>query len=272
MPRRIKLFICAGIICVLSITVFFIVRATLEPDKAELWELVYKRKGQNPDRYTVYIQEDGVYEPYLVIDGDYDGGVLLLRKYLTEEMSPYKITHPYGKGDYNGSRGGYYPLSDVDAFLNTDFIEKFPQWFQDMIRETNILVSTSETVRGGSKNPRETETIQRKIFLLSVKEVKDEQSRLAAVEGTVLRYFRYRTRLKERIATLKDGTAKPHWLRSAYLWNDIKAWLVGWNGQIGGGSVSSSYPLRPTFCLSLNTPIQPEEIDGRKAYVITAVP
>ena len=63
----------------------------------------------------VYIEEQEGYTPYLVLSGNYDGKVLLLREQVLPELMQYKEHSPlWGQGEY----GSYYEQSSVDAYLN----------------------------------------------------------------------------------------------------------------------------------------------------------
>ena len=65
--------------------------------------------------YTVYINENNILIPYLVLTGNYYGNVLLLRKFLLDESHLYN------------SDSGYYHGSLVDSFLNETFLTQINQ-------------------------------------------------------------------------------------------------------------------------------------------------
>jgi len=211
--------------------------------------------------YTIYIKENESYEPYLVLDSKYDKGVLLLKKYLEGEdvcFNPHQS---------QGSRGGYYPESNVDVYLSTDFLSRFTTTFQNKILDTTISVTTIDGV-GAAGRKRETESIQRKIFLLSATEL-NLKSILACVEGKPLAYFKGG---KNYIATNKNGDAMAYWLRTAYLWSDIQAWSIGitGGGAVGGDLVSTTLAVRPAFCIDGSTAIKETDgiIEGKKVYTL----
>lgn len=229
----------------------------IESGDIVLKDIAYNKKLE--EAHSIYIQEDESYEPYLVIDGDYDGGVLLLRKYLLDEGIQYseEMSHQ--------TFGGYYPISIIDAYLNTTFLSKFLQSLQDKILDTTISVANKETVGSGGWID-ETENINRKIFILSATELNIMGS-MKATEGKPLAYYKKRDDLT---AQLKSGANDAYWLRTAYLWDDIQAWAIGANGDIGGISVSYTLSLRPAFCLDGNTEVveTDEIVEGRKVYVL----
>lgn len=211
--------------------------------------------------YTIYIEENEAYEPYLVIDSKYDKGVLLLKKYLEGENVYFNPQQS------EGSLGGYYPNSNVDSYLNTDFISRFTTTLQNKILDTTISVTTKDAV-GASGMKRKTENIQRKIFLLSATEL-NIKAGTACIEGKPLAYFKGK---KNFIATNKKGDAMSYWLRTAYLYTDIQAWSIGitGNGNEGGDWVSQTLAVRPAFCIDGSTAIKEMDgiIEGEKVYTL----
>ena len=193
---------------------------------------------------TVYVKENNNYEPYLVITDNYNGNMLLLRKYLCNEQI-------YFSGEKShGSNGGYYPCSHIDNYLNTEFLSLFSHEMQEKIISSQIDVSALDSISGGGAI-RNTEKISRKIFLLSATEL-NIKSGMALREGTPLKYFKDN---KNVIAYTDDNTPQVQWLRSAYLWDDIQAWTIGCEGEYGGSSVSLEFYFRPAFCIDKNTNI-----------------
>jgi hypothetical protein len=77
-------------------------------DGVRLKDIVYRDQDEDDYNYTVFIREDQIPEPYLVIDDSGDR-ILLLRKYLLDEEAPFLDEKSYG------SNGGDYPESYVDG-------------------------------------------------------------------------------------------------------------------------------------------------------------
>ena len=272
MPKRIKLCLCAGAICALGIIIFLIARSASESNKAELWELVYKRKRQNPDEYTIYIQEDGIYEPYLVIDGDYGGGVLLLRKHLTNETVLFKgIGLHYDEDESRERHPRYYPASDVDAYLRAIFLPKFPSALQDSILDTTLSVAKKDADVNFNRG---TEPIERKVFLLSVTELNEREGSTACVEGVPLAFYKDGNPIS---ATHKHGMDGKYWLRSTFFGQGglIMAFFVGhkWDNPhdwvASGAPVGYEFFLRPAFCLSPDSPIEQAAFNGETVYILS---
>jgi hypothetical protein len=260
MKKSIGLFILLVLLSLLSscsLNEYQNIEKKVESGNFVLKDIAYNKKLE--EAHSIYIQEDESYEPYLVIDGDYDGGVLLLRKYLLDEGIQYSEEQSHS------TYGGYYPNSIIDAYLNTMFLSKFPQSLQDKILDTTISVANLETVGSGGGIDK-TDNINRKIFLLSATELNIRGS-MKATEGKPLAYYKKRDDLT---AQLKIGANDAYWLRTAYLWDDIQAWVIDAAGKIGGASVSYTFSLRPAFCLEGNTAVveTDEIVEGRKVYVL----
>lgn len=223
-----------------------------------LKDIVYN-KNNSDDDFTLYIKENDVYVPYIVISDDYGGGVLVVRKYLLDAHTHFNAQKSYG------SAGGYYPNSHVDQYLTDVFLPQLSAAMQEAILQTPVEVSTVRTVTSGGA-VGETETISRKVFLLSATEM-NIKTGMAGREGKALSYFK---NSKSYVVCTEDGQADAYWLRSAYLWDDIQAWVIGADGKYGGGSVSLSYSLRPAFCLSKDTRINTDTdvIPGKTVYTV----
>ena len=210
--------------------------------------------------FTVYVSENGKYEPYLVLTNDYDDNVLLLRKHVLQE--PFRIKKD---ANWHGSRGSYYPKSEVDFFLNNSFLQVFAQSVLNIISETNVVVTTEKSLEGGG-GFSETEIIKRKVFVLSVTEF-GIKSGMANKEGKVLKYFKDSNSF---IATNDVGEPQIYWTRTPYLVDDIKTWTVSYNGSCGSCPVQLEQRVRPAFCVSRNTLVteQQDVIEGQNVYVL----
>lgn len=219
--------------------------------KSMLKELVYTKHMQQMG-YTVYIQENGVLEPYLVLDKHYGQGILLLRQHTLNTSLPYSDKKA------NGSLGGYYGTSAIDTYLNTDFLSRFSENVLQSLVENKVSIADKETVttRGDRKN---TELISRKVFLLSLTEI-NSKSVLAYKEGKPLAYFKDN---KKATASMQN-----YWLRSAYLWDDIQAWTVLKDGGVSGAPVSVSLGVRQAFCLEGDLDIKEESLGEYSRYVV----
>ena len=79
------------------------------------------RRGRDVD-YRIFIEENGELIPYLVLATNYGGNVLLLREHVMDESRPFNPS-PRGGGWGWSDFGAYYPTSDIDNFLNTEFMD-----------------------------------------------------------------------------------------------------------------------------------------------------
>jgi hypothetical protein len=213
--------------------------------------------------YTVYLKENGEYEPYLVLSKNYnsEGNVLLLRKYLLDEPRIYNENERFA---------AYYENSKVDNFLNGEFLYSLGE-LRENIKTSNLEITDESSV--GSAGD-ETTTIPRKVFLLSHEEMVAGSSGMAAKEGKKLLYF---MGFHTYIATKKSGEAEIYWLRTPYTEHDTTVWEVRENGLLGYAplwdwSTQSlyTYNIRPAFCLAKDTKLERKEgiEKGKKVFVL----
>jgi hypothetical protein len=149
------------------ISVFFIISIiftgcsknnTIKNEEFTIKDIAYdnyissKNKISEKD-YTIYIKENDVFVPYLVITSDYNGNTLLLRKYVLEKKYSFDIE----------SLEVYYENSSLDKFLNEEYIKTLDTYIQNNVIETSILVT-----KGGANQKGEftvyTYQIDRKVF------------------------------------------------------------------------------------------------------------
>jgi hypothetical protein len=216
--------------------------------------------------YTVYLKENGEYEPYLVLSKNYngEGEVLLLRKYLLDEPQIYNTD--------DDKYGAYYENSEIDRFLNSTFLDTLEKSTQTKIVISNLEITNKASI-GSVGN--ETLTIPRKAFLLSHREIAAANSRLAPKEGKKLLY--YSVDFHSHIATTKAGEAEPYWLRTPYTEYGITVWGVNSIGYLGNSpllemGVERLYRLgvRPAFCVAKDTKLERKEgiVKGKKVFVL----
>lgn len=134
------------------------------------------QKDIEQNKCYVYVREGDDYTPFIVMTAGYDGKALLLRK----DVLPKERRMNDGTS--------YYAGSDIDEWLNGQYLtmledaENSPQ-----IQDTEILITADEAI-GYSGN--ETESIVRKVFLLSNAELGFDTSVNVGTEGEPLDYFR----------------------------------------------------------------------------------
>jgi hypothetical protein len=221
-------------------------------------DIAYEKNRDDPETYTIYIQEDDVFEPYFVVSDNYNGNCLLVRKFLVNE----NLVFSYEKSQ--GSYGGYYPDNEIDKYVNTVYFAKLSSTVQDKVLDTSIVVSTKDGVRSGSGIGK-TENVKRKVFILSATEL-NIKSIMASAEGKPLAYFKNTENL---VAYHNVDKAGDYWLRSSYHWDDIQAWMITYNGTCTGAAVSQKLSVRPAFCLQRDAVIQKENIGNKTVYVIS---
>lgn len=216
---------------------------------------VHKRFG-----YTIYIQENDEYVPYLVLTNKYNDNVLLLRKHLLDELIEFD---DYDNTRNNDRHSNYYKDSYIDIYLNETFLPQINEEVQKIIIDSEIIIKPKQGTKEWEKS--EMEQIQRNVFILSTKEVGfftvgyDD-------EGITLKYFKDDN--KRQFARSRNK-ATTWWLRTScnrfYDYADVVV-----SDRPGGGNapVSREFGVRPAFCLPRDTAIYEEEVNFEKRYMI----
>ena len=250
----------AGLLVLAAVTGIFIGFVTkLIPYKQPetLNELAYTVNKRNGN--TVYIREETAgYQPYLVVDNDYngDGNVLLLRKYVLDEWQTYHI---------NYQQTAYYENSNLDDYLSNVYLNTLPEELRASIVQSRIEIIAMSAYQGENSD---TIKIERKAFLLSCTEMAPGGSGYIQ-EGKSLKYFDDDfTRMK---TTDENGKESGWWLRTPSMGGgDTVAIAVGSDGRIGFAAVDNYIGVRPAFCLPRDVGIEESEeaVPGEKVYVI----
>ena len=197
----------------------------------------------------LYLKEDGEYIPYLVFDYYQPNSVLLLRENILSQKFQYATAAIFGTGV------SYYANSIIDNYLNQDFINSLSESVQDQIALTDLIITSEDTVLRGDAR-RNTETIKRKIFLLSATEY-GQRSNMLTKEGKKI------SGLENFITSDLDR----EWLRSSSLWDDVHAWALS-DEVIGTENVTSFYGIRPAFVVKSDLVIEKRSdiISGSEVY------
>ena len=299
--------VVAFLICVVIIYLLPFRTAERPESFSYLYQMAYNRTRNfyiNQDCITVYIKEDGIWEPFLVLEANYAGrrnnGTLLLRRYLLPNRVPW-----YWR-EFNQERGAdphYYPTSYIDYWLNTEYMARFSYLMQETILVANVVVEAHEP----PNQNRATKIVQKQIFLLSEQELGgvSVSSPSPVNEGRMIRYFypgrwfyldnRLESQRRQRLqAVTRYGYAHdshvPMWAYgervfgergrgfSGYMW-----WTRTERRTIAGGTIAtvgergilnplepdSSAFVRPAFTMPANTLLTLYEIKcGKFVYVI----
>lgn len=199
----------------------------------------------------VYLKENDIYVPYLILDENYRGNILLLRKDVMNEFRSIS--------DYSSE----YEDSYIDTYLSDEYLDLFSDEIIKQIVSIDIEVTSKEALYQAGKD---THTISRKAFLLSYDEVNYSEHSMAPNEGATLSYF---TNDQSRVA-YRDGEPCSWWLRTPYTGYDSVTWSVGGDGVKTELSSTTENGIRPAFCLSGNVNIKEstEVINGETVFVI----
>lgn len=181
--KNIKIYFIA---IVISILIFIIFNKPFARDDT-ISDIAYDVNSKFG--FTVYIKEDGAYTPYLVLTNKYGtkDNVLLLRKYVMDEDQPYNKKEI--KPDY--------ATSDIDRYLDEDFLNLFEPDFKNKILESEVTIYMPSSKWNLEEDLRMV-NIYRKSFLLSLTEIdefcfycdSEDLKENILMEGSVLKYYR----------------------------------------------------------------------------------
>ena len=228
-----------------------------------LEQIAYDNNKNNP---VIYLKESDEYVPYLVLDSDYHGNVLLLRKNVLPEMLPYKEhDDTWSFGDY----GSYYEESSIDAYINTDFLNSLSGDTREAVTESTITVTDKESYTEWNYKTHE---INRKVFLLSSVELGIEglDGKTTTKEGEPLSYFK-KKEYDEKKAYTADGVTHSYWTRTPQLWESCTVVVVG-TQVTGTCTADEKAGVRPAFCIDGQTLLKEnyDIIEGEAVFVLAA--
>ena len=199
------------------------------------------------DDRVICLQENEQWVPYLVLSSDYEGNALLLRQELLDEPCAFSTDD-----------SSYYADSAADRYLNTVCLERFAPAFRQNIADTPITICKS------FPQEQETETIVRKLFLLSASEVNIDME-IVTKEGQPLDFFKNPDHYAVKVNSRQMGW----WLRSSYTMDRGLAWHIQPDGTVGGNAVQIPSGLRPALCVDASAPIEKRMLDGQtEGYVL----
>lgn len=220
------------------------------PSRTEIRSIAYDVNAECG--YTVYVKEDKIYTPYLVLTNKYNGNVLLLREYV--------MTQPKVFNDYYA----YYEDSKMDQYLNSTFLDSFSNSFRSAIINSNVEITKEDCLGSGGIGTKE---IRRKVFLLSMTEVGITALSYINHEGEPLKYFSWQGR-----RSAKDSDGKPvSWLlRTPDTAYEMQILGIGTNGILGGGNASDVNGVRPAFCVTSSTVVRLSNtvVPGKCVYIV----
>ena len=212
--------------------------------------------------YTIYIEEEAGYTPYLVLTDNYegDGTVLLLRKYVLDEYQPFN------SGD---KATAYYEDSHIDNYLNTTFLAELGDEIMNMVVESDVKIQDySVWTGGGPRGEPDVKTIQRQIFLLSYVELEPGVIGSRPLDGEPLKYFK--DDMDRIVAADEKGEPVIWMLRSALTDEDMVNMVVTQDLRVSVSSIYDSVGVRPAFCLNREMEIVEDNMikEGLNMYVL----
>jgi hypothetical protein len=210
--------------------------------------------------YTIYLEEESGYHPYLVLTDDYDGGgdVLLLRQYVLDEYQPlYK------------ERAGiaYYGKSYLDEYLNNEYYETLSERVQEKVVESPVEIFAKTAWGHNGKDVPMTIHINRKVFVLSVAEVTPRSTRRSIREGRALKYFKDDV---ERTRAFNAEGKSVFWRLRTPAFDTVTGVVIGPDLLVDLGNIYNPLGVWPALCMPGNVKIKQSEtvIEGQTVYVL----
>ena len=160
------------------------------------------------------------------------------------------LKYIYGTRQWNSTHSNVLETSEIQSYLNGEFLGLFDPEVQSAIKQVKIPYRKN----GGSGGTDQSGAngLLSKIFLLADLEVGFLASTTTPEDGAKLDYFvAGTTGASKRIAYL-NGSANRWWLRSPHASRSDIAGSVGTDGVYGGAKVIASYGVRPAIILPSN--------------------
>ena len=160
------------------------------------------------------------------------------------------LKYIYGTRQWNSTHSNVLETSEIQSYLNGEFLGLFDPEVQSAIKQVKIPYRKN----GGSGGTDQSGAngLLSKIFLLADLEVGFLASTTTPEDGAKLDYFvAGTTGASKRIAYL-NGSANSWWLRSPHASRSDIAGSVGTDGVYGGAKVIASYGVRPAIILPSN--------------------
>ena len=218
-----------------------------------LKDLIYE--NNKTSTYRVYLEENNQYVPFIVLSCENYKGCLLLREHLLDENVNYNNAQEYAS---------YYKDSNIDNYLNNNYIKRLSPQIQNCILTSNIEITSKKAI---DTHDGSIDIIKRKIFLLSANETNASVFSVAK-EGSPLKYF---STISNKIATYRNGEPDSWMLRTPAPRNGNTLIGIADDGSTGIGGISKSgNGIRPAFCIPCDTKITLKNniIENKKVYTL----
>ena len=202
---------------------------------------------------VVYLLESDEYVPYIVVTNDYNGYTLLLRKNVLDEPRRYN--------EYSA----YYRDSEIDRFLNDDFLLTLDRSVQEIIAPVTVDISSKNNLGRHGEDVEEYDT---RIFLLSVKELNYDVSPVVAPEGKTLAFFKVP---QNRLTQNRYEFPCAYWTRSADTGYRSAVSTVSQDGIASSINSFDDNGVRPSFCVDgkLKIAYKEDAASGISGYFLT---
>ena len=213
-------------------------------------EMVGKKTIEG-DVPLVHIYEYGRYVPYMVVDKQPNSSVMLIRKEPTNDTVQFNDVSVFSS-QYN-----YYPDSNLDVWLNDEFVQRFSEPMQEAILDTRIEVTSLETLLKNEENSKK-DIVWRRVFVLSTSEYGKDNIMTVLKEGRKIKNL------------ILEEDRQVEWTRSPF--NDgTSMFSCAIDGKnIIQMSVDERLKVRPAFTVSPLLAIEKREdpITGEEYFVL----
>lgn len=252
--KRWKILIALGIavICLMLSPAVVKMVNTPKLDRDTIGYMAYDYNSKSGN--TIYIKENDIYTPYLVLTYNYNGtnNALCLRKNVIGGEGGYIE-------DYNGTiakskvydgwmgmqSGVKYEETDVDKYLTGNFLKGIDARLSDKICDTELSFSQYGYESGVYDNYE----INRKFFLLSLTELGCDNYDNQTKNRMQLTYFN-----EENRTTVNDaGAESPYWTRTSDYGSDY--FMIGYTGWWESMDSDTKWGVRPAFTIANTTKI-----------------
>ena len=198
----------------------------------------------------VYINQNGVLTPFLILTFD-GNNCLLLSKYLLEISMPFnnKLNNNYE-----------YFESDIDYFLNNNYYNSFNNFIRSKIidydiHDFNLIPNNENNIN-----------LKRYIFLLSSNDINNTPALDSVYYKQPLFFYNY---VDNRIGSFKSGYIYRWWLRSSNKYFLNHKLYISEYGSIESAEVIEHLGIRPAFYLPGDMQISTYFFNNKYFYCIT---
>jgi hypothetical protein len=159
------------------------------------------------------------------------------------------LKYIYGTRQWNSTHSNVLETSEIQSYLNGEFLGLFDPEVQSAIKQVKIPYRKNGGSGGTDQNGKN--GLPCKVFMLSGYEVgwTTRNSSYLPVDGAKLDYFVASTVGNSKRIAYLDGSANEWFLRSPYKEPSYSVWLVQKDGAVNYSFATRNYGIRPAIIL-----------------------